>query len=135
MLDPKEGTSKRFKISAQHPPTKTRTPHSRPPFHSPVLPHESEIISELGPPEEAPVLPAKLSQKPEPSFLIDSLYFDSYQDYFTGSSNEKDVSLSDYTTDEVWNLIKLESPFLNTCSYSSGSWEFSSGLFSNTPCC
>ena len=54
------------------------------------------------------------SSTDDSSRLIDSLYFDSNMDFFKGCLNETDGSLSNYTTDEVWNLIKLESPFDNT---------------------
>lgn len=126
VLDPQNGNSRRFKItsssSSSCSSTSSSTPHEplssapqSPKFQacSPVLPHESQIISELGPPEESltpsPSIDTKKSE--QSTCLIDTLYFDNYMDFFMGTLSETDCSQSDYTTAEVWNLIKLESPF------------------------
>eukprot|EP00116_Pleurobrachia_bachei_P004902 sb/3465164/ len=90
---------------------------------SPALPHEKEIIKELrGGGYLSQTCGGSVLQKsedimdstPKDIVQLDNLYFDSHTDYFSGSLNEKDLSLSDYTTEEVWNLIRVEAPFTTT---------------------
>nr|AIA23789.1 Sox2 [Mnemiopsis leidyi] len=118
VLDSKSGGSRRFKITSCGSSASPSPPHpgpQSPKFQacSPVLPHESQIISELGPPEES-LTPSPILDTKKQTCLIDTLYFDNYMDYFMGTLSETDVSQSNYTTAEVWNLIKLESPFYST---------------------
>ena len=91
-------------------------------FADSLLPHESQIIRELS----TPLSPIKQPPVPETHHLASShlgtLYFDSYVDYFVGCANETETSLSSYTTEEVWNLIKEENTlnclnfdYLTTC--------------------
>ena len=128
VLDPQNGNSRRFKItstsaSSCSSPSSKPSPQPESPVkqspkfqaRSPVLPHESQIISELGPPEELlrPSYNIDTKKVEQSTCLIDTLYFDNYMDYFMGTKTETDCSQSDYTTAEVWNLIKLESPFFS----------------------
>ena len=102
----------------------------------PVLPHESLIISELATPPQAISSDHHDNTSRSSSSgsgchgntpLDTDIYFDNYVDFFKGCLNETDVSLSNYTTDEVWNLIKLESPFDDTsCTvyYGGSTWSY-----------